>query len=229
MFKTSYWLFSYLSLTLIWAAFILGFRYDRDAPAVNIAFNVLLYGAFVAIHIAMTMPSVKRALFRNRAGTSFERRVYILVTVVTWLAVFWLHKPTGGYGWTAPKWLEYLGLCAYLLCVVAFFQFTKFDDLKSFVGLPGSELSHSVGAETPLMTDGPYAKIRHPMYQAAVLGFAASLLIHPNTAQLLFAIMVSASFIGFIPFEEHQLLTARGDEYRRYMAHTPYRLFPGIW
>jgi protein-S-isoprenylcysteine O-methyltransferase Ste14 len=229
MFNTAYWLFSYLGLMIIWTAFILGFRYDPQAPARNIAINLLLYGAFTAVHIAMTMPAVKRALFRDRAGTLFERRVYIVVTVITWLAVFWLHKPTGGFGWIAPIWLQYLGLCAYLLCLVAFFQFAKFDDLTSFVGMPGSELSHSVGAETPLMTGGAYAKVRHPMYQAAILGYAASLLIHPNAGQLLFAIMLSATFIGFIPFEEHQLLTARPNEYRAYIAHTPYRLFRGVW
>jgi protein-S-isoprenylcysteine O-methyltransferase Ste14 len=229
MFNSAYWFFSYLSLMIIWAAFILGFRYEPNAPASNIAFNVLLYGAFAAFHIAMTMPAVKRAVFGDRASTAFERRVYIAVTVVTWLAVYWLHKPTGGFGWIAPLWFTYLGLCAYLLCMVAFFQFTKFDELSSFVGMPGSELSHSVGVETPLMTDGPYARVRHPMYHAAILGYATSLLIHPNAAQLLFAILLSATFIGFIPFEEHQLLAARGEEYGAYMARTPYRLVPGVW
>ena len=41
--------------------------------------------------------------------------------------------------------------------------------------------------------------------------------------------MIAVSFLGFIPFEERQLLTARGDEYRAYIAHTPYRVFRGVW
>src|SRR5262245_40860449 len=212
MFKTVYWCFSYLGMMIIWAAFLLGFRYEQVAPSVNVLFNVLLYGAFVAIHIAMTMPSVKRALFRDRAGTPFERRVYIAITIVTWLALYWLHLPTGGLGWTAPIWLQYLGLCAYLLCLVAFFQFTKFADIGSFLGMPGSDLSHSAGAETPRMTDGPYAGVRHPMYQAALIAYCVSLSIHPNAGQLLFVVLLSATFIGFIPFEEYQLRRARGEE-----------------
>ena len=36
-------------------------------------------------------------------------------------------------------------------------------------------------------------------------------------------------WMQFIPFEEHQLIMARGDEYRSYIAQTPYRLFQGIW
>jgi protein-S-isoprenylcysteine O-methyltransferase Ste14 len=229
MTKFAYWLFSYLGIMIVWAAFAMSFRYDPNAPIRNLAFNILLYGGFLALHIAMTMPSVKHALFRGRAGTGFERRVYIGVTIVTWLAVYWLHKPTGGFGWTAPMWLQYVGLCAYFLCMLAFFQTTRFEDLSSFVGMPGSELSYSVGTETPLLTDGPYAKVRHPMYQSAILGYAASLVIHPNAGQLLFAVMLSATFIAFIPFEEHQLLLARGNDYRAYMTRTPYRLVPGIW
>ena len=67
------------------------------------------------------------------------------------------------------------------------------------------------------------------MYRAAVFIVFASLLIHPNTSQLLFAVLVAASFLGFIPFEERQLVRARGDEYRVYMSQTTYRVFRGIW
>jgi protein-S-isoprenylcysteine O-methyltransferase Ste14 len=38
-----------------------------------------------------------------------------------------------------------------------------------------------------------------------------------------------ASFLAFIPFEERQLLRARGDAYRAYIGETPYRVFRGIW
>jgi protein-S-isoprenylcysteine O-methyltransferase Ste14 len=41
--------------------------------------------------------------------------------------------------------------------------------------------------------------------------------------------MIGASFIGFIPVEEAQLMAARGDDYRRYREQTPYRLFRGVW
>ncbi len=41
--------------------------------------------------------------------------------------------------------------------------------------------------------------------------------------------MLIASFVGFVPFEERQLLAARGDEYREYMRATPYRIMRGVW
>jgi len=211
------------------ASFIRGFRYAADAPLSNYAFNILLYAGFVAVHIVMTMPAFKRAIYGNPAGTPAERRIYVSTSVTTWVLVYWLHQPVPGFGYHSPAWLAYVGLCAMLLAIIAFFEFATFEGLASLLGMPGSELSHSVGSETPLMTDGPYAQVRHPMYRAAFYLAFCSLIVHPHAGQLLFALMVTASFVGFIPFEEHQLLEARGDQYRAYMARTPYRLFPGVW
>jgi protein-S-isoprenylcysteine O-methyltransferase Ste14 len=232
MFHRAYWYFSYLGLMTVWASFIMGFRHEPGAPARNTLINILLYGVFIAIHIVLTMPRVKQALFGARAGTPMERRVYVAITVVTWLIVYALQRtylPVGGFGWAAPLWLQYLGLCIVLLAIVGFFEFATFAGLAQLLGMPGSELSHSVGAETPLMTDGPYAEVRHPMYRAAFFATIGSLVMYPNAAQLLFALMVTVSFLGFIPFEEYQLMKARGDEYRAYIARTPYRVFRGLW
>ena len=166
---------------------------------------------------------------RYTEGTPFERRIYITITVVTWLAVYYLHRPVPGFAYVSPYWLQFLGLSALLLSLLAFFEFATFENLSSLLGVPGSELSHSTGAETPLLTEGPYASVRHPMYRAFLFLAFSSLLIHPNSGQLLFAVMVTASFIAFVPFEERQLISRRGGEYREYMRKTPYRVFRGIW
>jgi protein-S-isoprenylcysteine O-methyltransferase Ste14 len=229
MINRAYWVFSYLGLMTIWASFIMGFRHSDDAPMSNLWINLVLYAVFIAVHIALTMPAVKRAIYGERAGTPFERKIYVAITVVTWVLVYWLHKPIGGFAWASPAWLRYIGLCTVLLSVIGFFEFATFAGLDQLLGISSAGLSHSVGSETPLMTDGPYAQVRHPMYRAAFFVNFCSLLIHPTAAQLFFAVVVTASFLGFIPFEEHQLLQARGDEYRAYMASTPYRVFRGVW
>ncbi|MFQ5659419.1 MAG: methyltransferase family protein [Gammaproteobacteria bacterium] len=229
MFKRIYWLFSHLGVMALSASFIMGFRYAPEAPVRNLVVDVLIYLAFIVVHIVMTMPAFKQAVFGHPQGTLSERRIYVFISVVTWLAVYGWHLPVGGYGFTSPLWLQFIGYCAVLLSVFAFFEFATFEKLGSLLGMPGAELSHSVGSETPLMKEGPYAQVRHPMYRAALFLSFSSLLIHPHAGQLLFAVLVSASFIGFIPFEEHQLLRARGDEYREYMHTTPYRLLQGIW
>ncbi|MEX2092409.1 MAG: methyltransferase [Pirellulales bacterium] len=229
MFKRAYWLFSYLGLMVVSASFIMGFRYQPAAPLANLWFDLALYAAFAAVHIVMTTPAFKRAVYGSAAGTPIERRVYITTTVVTWVGLYWLHEPIGGFGYVSPAWLQYLGLCALLLSQVSFYEFATFETLASMVGVPGAPLAYSVGSETPLMTTGGYAQVRHPMYRAAFFTCFASLLIYPNASQLLFACLVTGSFFAFIPFEEHQLLKARGDKYRAYMAQTPYRILRGIW
>lgn len=229
MVATVYRLFAYLGLMALTASFLMGFRYDPGAPAENVFCDVALYGAFILVHIVMTAPAFKKAVYGKPEGTLFERRIYIAMSVVTWVAVYWLHWPVPGFGYVSPDWLAYLGYCGALLSVFAFFEFATFEQLGNLVGMPGAALSHTAGGETPLMTEGPYASVRHPMYRAAVCLGACSLLIHPNAGQLLFATMIGASFVGFIPIEERQLLKARGEQYREYMLRTPYRLFRGVW
>lgn len=211
------------------ASFIVGFRYNANSPAANYLFNFVLYVVFIAIHMIMTLPVFKKILYGISTGTSFERRIFIFISVITWVAVYWLHKPVPGFSYVSPEWLQFLGTCIVLLCMVAFFEYTNFDMINGFIGMAGAEISHSTDAAAPLLTDGSYNSVRHPMYRALILLVFSSLIIHPHAGQLFFAVLVSLSFILFIPFEEKMLLKARGTEYRVYMEKTTYRVFRGLW
>jgi protein-S-isoprenylcysteine O-methyltransferase Ste14 len=221
--------FAFLGAMSFSAAFFMGFRHEPGAPAANILFNILLFAAFIAVHITMTMPAFKNVVFGRPEGTLFERQIYVTISIATWVGLYWLHEPIALFSFTSPAWLQFIGYCGMVLSVVAFFEFATFEAIGGLLGKPGTVLSHSVGGETPILKEGPYASVRHPMYRAAFFLTFSSLLVHPNAAQLLFAILTSAGFFGFIPFEEHQLLNARGDAYRNYMRETPFRVFRGFW
>ena len=167
MSRSLYGVFAYLGVVTLPAAFLLGFRHEPGAPIGNLYFNVIIYSIFIAVHIAMTMPALKRLLFGSPEGSPVERRIYVAISILSWLAVYVLHKPVGGFGFESPAWLQFVGLTAVLLGVVSFFEFATFESLGSMLGMPGAEVSHTAGAETPLMTEGPYASVRHPMYRAA--------------------------------------------------------------
>jgi protein-S-isoprenylcysteine O-methyltransferase Ste14 len=229
VFARFYTLFAFLGAMSFSATFFMGWRHAARAPAENIVFNIALFAIFSAVHIVMTMPAFKKLAYGSSEGSLFERQIYVTVSIVTWVGVYWLHAPVDLFGFTSPAWLQFIGYCAVILSLVAFFEFATFEGLGSLLGKPGTELSHTVGEETPIMNEGPYASVRHPMYRAAFFITFSSLLIHPNGGQLLFAIMTSAAFLAFIPFEEYQLVKARGDAYREYMRATPYRAFRGIW
>ena len=76
-----------------------------------------------------------------------------------------------------------------------------------------------------LIADGPYARIRHPMY-SAILGWMMSLgLVAANWTPFAFAALGALNFILRIQGEEKMMLQQFGDEYREYMKRTG-RLLP---
>ena len=103
----------------------------------------------------MTIPAFKAMFYVRPEGTPLERRIYITISLVTWVGVYALHRPVGLFDLRSPPWLQFVGICRVLLAVLAFFEFATFEGLARMVAVPASELSHPVGAETPLMKDGP--------------------------------------------------------------------------
>ena len=76
-----------------------------------------------------------------------------------------------------------------------------------------------------LIAEGPYARIRHPMY-SAIVGWMLSLgLVAANWVPLVFAALSTLNFLLRIRGEEKMLLQQFGDEYREYMKRTR-RLLP---
>lgn len=232
----AYRIFGYFGLASIFASLLYGFRSNPTAPPANFGFNLALYAVFIIPHLLMTRSWWKRLLTRNPAGSPRERRFYITVSVLAWFLVLVFHRPLPGGTLALPQsWhlfetaIHFLGMSAFLLCVLLFFQGVTFSALDGLLGVPGTVSTYSHGPETPLFTDGPYSQVRHPMYRAAILAGLASLLVHPNVGQLFWISIIGATFIAFIPIEEAQMLAARGDDYRRYAERTPYRLFRGVW
>jgi protein-S-isoprenylcysteine O-methyltransferase Ste14 len=224
------WL-GYFGLVSVLGAQLYGFRYDAAAPAVNYVYDLLLYLAYIGVHLAMSRAWFKQAVWGQPASFPLERRVYISVSVITWLMVFICQRPLPGpaLDFAGAGLLEFVGCLGFVISVMLFFQGVTFEAIHGLLGLPGAAGSYSHGAETPLFTAGPYAEVRHPMYRAAFLASVASIAIHPNAAQVFWNLLLAGTFIAYIPVEEVQLLAARGDEYRGYQQQTPYRLFRGIW
>jgi protein-S-isoprenylcysteine O-methyltransferase Ste14 len=81
--------------------------------------------------------------------------------------------------------------------------------------------------EHQLVTSGPYARIRHPLY-AAMFAWAIALAL--LTASWIFVAIAVLSIAGTmvrVPKEEKMMLEAFGDEYKAYMQRTG-RYFPRL-
>jgi protein-S-isoprenylcysteine O-methyltransferase Ste14 len=229
VYRLVYKAFAYFGLFSIFGAMLYGFRYGEDASAGGYWFNIGLYAAFIVPHLIMTRSWFKRAVWGCSYSTPQERRFYIAVTVVTWLAVCWLQQPVPGPALALPGAIHFAGMVGFIICVLMFFQGISFEAIDGLLGVPGSVSAYSHGTETHLFTEGSYARVRHPMYRAAILAGICGLFLHPNVGQLFWTLFIGATFVAFIPVEEAQMIAARGDDYRRYMKATPYRLFRGVW
>ncbi len=228
LFRLAYRIFGYFGLMSVNAALVLGFRYSADASWLNYPVDILLYTAFLAPHLLLTRADVKESIWRKLHGTHSERQLYITLTIVSWLLVLWLHRPVPGGSLDLPEPLRFAALVGFLWATLLAYDGMTRAVLDGLLGVPGADVQYS-HVDAPLQTEGQYAQVRHPMYRAVVLMGLAALVVHPNAGQLLWSILLGATFIGYIPVEERLLLEARGNEYRRYCKRTPYRLFRGIW
>jgi protein-S-isoprenylcysteine O-methyltransferase Ste14 len=79
--------------------------------------------------------------------------------------------------------------------------------------------------EHHLVTTGPYARIRHPLYTAG-LGYVTSLaLLTANWVFIVFAVVVIVFLAARVPKEEKMMIEEFGEEYKIYIQRTG-RFFP---
>lgn len=78
-----------------------------------------------------------------------------------------------------------------------------------------------------LITIGPYARIRHPMYTVFILYTFSILLLAANLLVTIFTLMIISMFYPVSKKEEQMLIGEFSDQYREYMKRTG-RFFPRI-
>jgi protein-S-isoprenylcysteine O-methyltransferase Ste14 len=80
-----------------------------------------------------------------------------------------------------------------------------------------------------LITDGIFKHIRHPHYTSLlIIGFGLAFFFY-SLAALILSIIAIPIMIWSIFDEEKLLMKKYGDEYRKFMKKTPWRMVPGIF
>jgi protein-S-isoprenylcysteine O-methyltransferase Ste14 len=79
-----------------------------------------------------------------------------------------------------------------------------------------------------VISSGPYALVRHPMYLGVSLMYLASPLALGSYWALLPALLIVPILIARITHEE-EVLERELVGYREYQRSTRYRLLPGVW
>jgi len=150
-----------------------------------------------------------------------EQRRIILASVVYFLIIFLLPGFDVRYGWSnVPAWLcliaDGIVLASYILYVLVL----KTNTFASRV--------IEVEQGQQVITGGPYALVRHPMYLAMILMMTAT----PLALGSYWAMLPSILFILLLAARaknEEELLLTELKGYREYTQKTRYRLFPGVW
>ena len=80
---------------------------------------------------------------------------------------------------------------------------------------------HAAQRRHRLVTDGIYAKVRHPQYDGFILVMLGFLLQWPTLLTLAMFPVLVVMYVRLARHEERDALREFGDEYRRYMARVP--------
>jgi protein-S-isoprenylcysteine O-methyltransferase Ste14 len=164
------------------------------------------------------------ALLERRTRTNevrLEQKRIIMASVVYFLITFLLPGFDVRYGWSnAPAWL----------CLVADGVVLGSYTLYVLVLRANTYASRVIEVEQgqQVITSGPYALVRHPMYLAMILMMTAT----PLALGSYWAMLPSIGFILLLAARaknEEELLQKELNGYGEYMQKTRYRLFPGVW
>ena len=122
------------------------------------------------------------------------------------------------FSFPLPGWLRWTGFALGVVAVI-FWTWTQVTlDTQWSAQLQLTKAHH-------LVTTGPYARIRHPLY-AGIFGWCVALSL--LTANWIFVAVCVLSILGLlwrVPKEEQMMIEAFGDEYKAYMQRTG-RFFP---
>lgn len=127
------------------------------------------------------------------------------------------------FQWSTIPW--WLSGCGYLLLLCGF-------GLSTWAGRVNTFAEPSVRIQTDrgqtVITTGPYAMIRHPVYTASIGLFFGTPLVLGSYWALLPASVAAGILILRTQWED-QTLQAELEGYREYTHRVPYKLLPYVW
>jgi protein-S-isoprenylcysteine O-methyltransferase Ste14 len=183
--------------------------------------GVLIMRMYFALRVRRAgervMPD-RQAVEREGRGM-FTVRVLMFLLLLGWIALYAINRPwMGKFAVPFPSWLRWVGFALGIASLV-FWTWTQVALGKNWS--PQLQLRE----EHHLVTSGPYARIRHPLY-TAMFGYGASIAL--VTANWVFVILTAAMIVAIIariPREERMMIDKFGEEYKVYMKRTG-RFFP---
>jgi protein-S-isoprenylcysteine O-methyltransferase Ste14 len=161
--------------------------------------------------------------FVQRDQVASDRLIMLVFMLLfcAWL-VFMGLDARRGHGSFVPVWLQCVGsLCVFLSVYVGLLTFRE----NSFAA-PVVKIQRARGQR--VITTGPYAVVRHPMYAGALLFFVGVPLLLGSWAGLI-AVPVMTALLAIRIGVEERALSSELEGYAEYATRVRYRLLPRLW
>jgi len=220
-----------LLVTLAWFAGLLALLF---APAGTLewpaawAFLAILAGASAVIEVMLVRHDPALLAERLRPPIQHGQKGWDKAWIAAFVPLFLAWLPLMAldavrFGWShVPVWLQGVGAGAVVACFyISYRAYRENTFLAAVVKLQADRGQHVVST-------GPYAHVRHPLYAAAVLFLVGTALLLGSWYGLGGAVVLIAALALRAVLEE-RMLAAELPGYADYMHKVKYRLVPGVW
>jgi protein-S-isoprenylcysteine O-methyltransferase Ste14 len=196
-----------------------GFPSPGAAPAILI--DAILLGVFAVQHSGMARRGFKSWL-TSWLPKPIERSTYVLLASGALILLFWQWRALPGVIWRVPAaWavhlLYALSALGWLLVLSSTFVIDHLDLFglrQAWAAMPGK------GYAPPQFKNHVYYRmVRHPLYLGFVIAFWATPVM--SSGHLLFAVATTGYILLAIQFEERDLVSEHGENYRQYREKVP--------
>jgi protein-S-isoprenylcysteine O-methyltransferase Ste14 len=185
-------------------------------------------GVGASSSIALTLYTINDPILlenRTRAGLTAERRpiqkIIVLCSGLSVIAMFTVPALDHRFGWSdVPPWLSIVGD---LLIMVAMWMVFRVFKENSF-----ASATVEVVKDQEVITTGPYAIVRNPMYSSAAVYFIGLSLALGSYWGLIPALLTILGLILRL-FDEERFLAENLTGYREYCGKVRWRLIPGLF
>lgn len=187
---------------------------------------VLSWALFYFLHSALAASKLKRILKAKWPETyKWYRLFYSVFSTILFLGILLqaLFLPIQVI-YSPGQFSQYAGYMVATAGVIVFLKSMKEISLKSFLGFGPAKLEES---DPELVISGIYSQIRHPLYFGLLAIFMGYFLVSGTVGALIHL----ACLVGYLPlgiyFEEKNLISIFGENYREYQKEVP-SFFPKI-
>ena len=169
---------------------------------------------------ALLAERLRPVLQKDQPAADKAFMIVFVIAMLAWLATMGLDRRTQSSD--MPVALQALGLVLFVLSTLFILWVFRENSFAAPVVKLQAERAQRV------VSTGPYAHVRHPMYSGMILFFAGVPLLLGSWWGLAMAPVIVVLFAVRIGIEERTLREGLPG-YSNYMTRVRYRLLPGVW